>query len=184
MELASHQTLPTDEESDHACDVAPNSGVSGIVLLEISNDTHSNGMSVTSKKCPADCPARCRRSWIRQGDLGRGLLEPHVATLSACMLLPLAARRSSMQPLSGHTPRIVCFKHDDFVVLSFITVEYRIEHDAAALPSLYDDKQCIILQRPDTGSPPPIFTIPPVTGPWAISLCSWRGEPGQPTWQS
>lgn len=36
------------------CDVAPNCGVTGIVLLEISNDTVKACRTHPSKKCPAD----------------------------------------------------------------------------------------------------------------------------------
>lgn len=76
--------------------------VTGIVLLEISNDT--------AKACrthPKSAPLAARLGADDlDGALGisEGTLEPHVATL------PCTAKRSSVQPRSGHTSRIACFQ--------------------------------------------------------------------------
>jgi hypothetical protein len=147
--------------------------------------THRKGVSVAPRKCPAGCPAWCRRSsWMMPGDFGDGAhLNPTLRPCPAGMLLSHgpAIDRSSVQPRPGHSSgfmRFTCASLQYSLFIHYRRISYRT--CCCCTSHFYDDKQCIILQRPETGSPPPIFNNPACIGPWAIFLWSLRGEPGRP----
>lgn len=161
---------PEDEESDRTCDVALSSRRQRhrakplCTRVEISTDTHSQRRIGRIQQMPrrltGSVPVTLEDARGVMSELWRGTGTPacpdHHSRPSDHRCSRALAVLGTLQRANMHLGRF-CFSLPSHIVSNMMLLT----------PPFYDDKKCIILQRPDTGSPPPIFIIPHVTGPRA-----------------